>query len=83
MLKNVNKIDEFAAHSSISNLRCAEIIRGFDPYNIFRQHSQTLGLDDGFLNKHLPKNRDSGDNGPASDVEEVETMQSYTKLYTQ
>jgi hypothetical protein len=35
VLKNVNKIDKFASHSSISNLEYAEIIRGFDPYNIF------------------------------------------------
>jgi hypothetical protein len=83
VLKNVNKIDDFAAHFSISNLRYAEDIRGFDPYDIFRQHLQTLGLDDCFVNKHLPKNRDSGDNGPASDADDVETVQSCTKLYTQ
>jgi hypothetical protein len=83
VLKNVNKIDDFAAHFSMSNLRYAEDIRGFDPYDIFRQHLQTLGLDDCFVNKHLPKNRDSSDNGPASDVDDVETVQSCTKLYTQ
>ena len=38
VLKNVNKIDEIAAHSSNFNLRYAESIRGFDPDNIFRQH---------------------------------------------
>jgi hypothetical protein len=38
LLKNVNKIDEFASHSSISNLKYDEIIIGFDPYNIFQQH---------------------------------------------
>jgi hypothetical protein len=83
VLKNINKIDNFAAHSSISNLRYAKIIRGFDPYNIFRQHLQTLGLNDCFLNKHLPKNIDNGNNDPASDVDDVDTMQSCTKLYTQ
>ena len=83
VLKNVNKIDDFASHFSISNLRYAEDIRGFDPYDIFRQHLQTLGLSDCFVNKHLPKNRDSGDNGPASDTDDIETVKSYTKLYTQ
>jgi hypothetical protein len=83
VLKNVNKIDEFAVHSSISNLEYAEIIRGFDPYNIFRQHLQTLGLDDCFFKKHLPENRDSGGNAPASDVDDLDTVQSCTKLYTQ
>jgi hypothetical protein len=83
MLKNVNKIDDFATHSSISNLIYAEDIKGFDPYDIFRQHLQTFGLDDCFVNKHLPKNRDSGDNGPASNADEVQTVQSCTKLYTQ
>jgi hypothetical protein len=35
VLKNVNKIDEFAVHSSNFNLRYDEILRGFDPDNIF------------------------------------------------
>jgi hypothetical protein len=83
VLKNVNKIDDFATHSTISNLRYAEIIRGFDPYNIFRQHLQTLGLDDSLKKKHLSKNRDSVDNGPASNVDDVDTVQSCTKLYMQ
>jgi hypothetical protein len=81
VLKNVNKFDDFAAHFSISNLRYDEHIKGFDPYDIFRQHLHSLGLDDCFVNKHLPKNRDS--HGPASDADEVETVQSCTKLYTQ
>jgi hypothetical protein len=71
VLKNVKTIVDFAAHSSILNLRYDEDIKGFKPSDIFRQHLQTLGLDDSFVNKHLPKNRDSGDNGPASDVDEV------------
>jgi hypothetical protein len=83
VLKNVNKIDEFAVHSSISNLEYAKIIRGFDPYNIFRQHLQTLGLGDWFFKKHLPENRDSADNAPASDANDLDAVQSYTKLYTQ
>ena len=77
-MKNVNKIDDFVAHFSISNLRYAEDIRGFEPYDIFRQHLQSLGLDDCFVNKHLPKNRDS--HGLASDASDVDTVQSYTKL---
>jgi hypothetical protein len=83
VLKNVNKIDNFVAHSRISNLRYAENIRELDPYDIFRQHLQTLGLSDCFVNKHLPKNIDSGNNGPASDAGDVETMQRCTKLYMQ
>jgi hypothetical protein len=83
VLKNVNKIDDFAAHSCISNLRYVEDIRGFDPYDIFRQNLQTLGLDDCFVNKHLPKNKDNGDNGLASNANEVQIVQSCTKLYTQ
>jgi hypothetical protein len=71
MLKNVKKIDDFTAHSSISNLRYDEDIKGFKPYDIFRQHLKTLGLNDCFVNKHLPKNRDSGDNGPTSNADEV------------
>jgi hypothetical protein len=80
-LKNINKIDDFTTHFSIFNLRYDEYIRGFDPYDIFRQHLQSLGLDDCLVNKHLPKNIDS--DGPASDTGDVETVQSCTKLYMQ
>jgi hypothetical protein len=83
VLKNVKKIEELIAHFSISNLIYAEIIRGLNPYNIFRQHLQTLGVDNCFLKKHLPENRDSGDNAPASDAGDVDIMQSCTKLYMQ
>jgi hypothetical protein len=82
VLKNINKIDDFAAHSSNFNLRYAESIRGFDPDNIFRQRLQTLGLDDCFFKKHMSENRDIGDNAPASDVDDLDTLQSSTKLYT-
>jgi hypothetical protein len=81
VLKNVNKIDDFATHFSISNLGYVEDIGGFNPYAICRQHLQSLGLADCFVNKHLPKNRDS--DGLASDTDDVETVQSYTKLYMQ
>jgi hypothetical protein len=81
VLKNVNKIDEFAVHSSNFNLRYVESIRGFDPDNIFRQHLQTLGLDDCFFKKHLSENRDTGGNAPASDADDLDTLQSNTKLY--
>jgi hypothetical protein len=66
-----------------SNLRYAEILRGFNPYNIFRQHLQTLGLDDLFFQKTPVKNRDIGDNAPASDVDDLDIVQSNTKLYRQ
>jgi hypothetical protein len=71
VLKNVNKIDDFASHFNISNLIYDEVIKGFDPYDIFRQHLKALGLGECFVNKHLPKNRDSGNNGLASDADEV------------
>jgi hypothetical protein len=80
-LKNINKIDDLATHFSIFNLRYAKYIRGFDPYDIFRQHLQSLGLDDYLVNKHLPKNIDSDD--IASDTGDVETVKSCTKLYMQ
>jgi hypothetical protein len=83
VLKNVKKIYDYVAHSSISNLRYDEDIKGFEPHDIFREHLQTLGLDDCFVNKHLPKNRDSGDNIRSFDVDEVQTVKIRTKLYTQ
>jgi hypothetical protein len=46
VLRNVNKIDEFAAHSSNLNLRYVEILRGFDPnnffYNIYKHLASTI-----------------------------------------
>jgi hypothetical protein len=81
VLKNVKKIDDFATHFSISNLKYVEDIRGFNPYDIFREHLQSLGLGDFFVNKHLPKNRDS--DGPTSDTSDVETVKSCNKLYMQ
>jgi hypothetical protein len=83
MLKNVNKINEFAMHSSNFKLRYVESIRGFDPDNIFRQHLQTLGLGDCFFKKHLSENRNTGGNASASDVGDLNTLQRSTKLYRQ
>jgi hypothetical protein len=83
VLKNINKINEFAVHSSIFNLRYAESIRGFNPDNIFRQHLQTLGLGDCFFKKHLPENIDTDDKYPSSDASDLDIVQSYTTLYTQ
>ena len=80
VLKNVNKIDEFAAHSSNFNLRYAEILRGFDPNKCFLQHLQTLGFNNSFFKKHLTKNRDTDDNAPISDVDDLETLQRTIEL---
>jgi hypothetical protein len=68
VLKNVNKIDEIAAHFSNLNLRYAEILRGFDPNNFFLQHLQTLGFNNSFFKKHLLENGDTDDNALVSDV---------------
>jgi hypothetical protein len=35
VLRNVNKIEEFAAHFNNLNLRYVERLRGFDPNGIF------------------------------------------------
>jgi hypothetical protein len=76
-LKNVNKINEFATHSSNLNLIYVEILRGFDPNNIFRQHLQILGIGGCFFKKHI------GGNALASDADDLNTLQSNTKLYMQ
>jgi hypothetical protein len=70
-------------HSSIFNLRYVEIIRGFDPDNIFRQHLQTLGHVDCFFKKNLPENKDTGGNAPASDANDLDTEKICTKFYMQ
>jgi hypothetical protein len=81
VLKNVNKIDEFTVHSSNFNLIYVESLRGFDPDNIFQKHLQTLGLNDCFFKKHLSENRDTGGNALASDADDLDTLQSSTKLH--
>jgi hypothetical protein len=83
VLRNANKIDEFAAHFNNLNLRYDEILRGFDPNKLFLQHLQTLGFDNYFFKKHLTENRNIDDNAPASDVDNLDTLQSTTKLYKQ
>jgi hypothetical protein len=83
VFKNVNEIDEFAMHSSNFNLRYAENLRGFDPDNIFRKHLQTLGFSNCFFKKPLSENKDTGDNAFASDANNLDTLQSNTKLYMQ
>jgi hypothetical protein len=44
---------------------------------------QTLGFDNCFFKKHLSKNRDTSGNALASDVGDLDTLQSNTKLYMQ
>ena len=78
MLKNVNKIDKFVAHSSIFNLIYVESLTGFDHDNIFPQHLQILGLGDCFFKKQLPENINTGGNAPASDSNDLDTLQSNT-----
>jgi hypothetical protein len=81
VLRNVNKIDEFVAHFNNLNLIYVESLRGFDPNNFFLEHLLTLGLDNSFFKKHLSENKNTGDNTPASDVRNLDTLQSLTKLY--
>ena len=65
------------------NLRYAENLRGFDPNKFFLQHLQTLGFDNYFFKKHLTENRDTGGNAPSFDVDDLDTLQSNTKLFRQ
>jgi hypothetical protein len=49
VLRNVNKIDEFAAHFNNLNLRYAERIRGLDPNGIFLEHLLAVGFNNSFF----------------------------------
>jgi hypothetical protein len=83
VLRNDNKIDEVASHLNNLNLPYAEILRGFDPNKFFLEHLLTFGLNDSFFKKHLSENRDTGDNSPASNVDDLDTLQRTTELYNQ
>jgi hypothetical protein len=83
VLRNVNKINEFAAHFNNLNLIYAESLRWFNPNNFFLEHLLTIVLDNSFFKKHLSENRDTGDNAPASDADDLDTLQSTTELYKQ
>jgi hypothetical protein len=64
VLRNVNKIDEFAAHFNNLNLIYVERLRGFDPNGIFLEHLLVVGLNNSFFQRHLSENRDTDDNTP-------------------
>jgi hypothetical protein len=81
VLRNVNKIDEFTAHFNNLNLRYAERLRGFDPNGIFLEHLLAVGFNNSFFQRRLRENRDNEDNTPASDTDDLETLQSTTELY--
>jgi hypothetical protein len=83
VLWNIKKIDEFAAHFNNLNLRYVERIRGFDPNGFFLKHLLAVGLDNYFFQRHLSENIDTDDNTPASDVDDLDTLQSTTELYKQ
>jgi hypothetical protein len=83
MLRNVKKIEEFAACFSNLRLIYVETLTGFDPDKIFLQHLQTLGLGNFFFKKHPTKNRDTSDNAPASDVDDLDTLQNTIELSKQ
>jgi hypothetical protein len=65
------------------NLRYVEKLRGFDPNNFVLEHLLTVGLDNSFFQKHLRENRDTCDNTPSSDADDLHTLQRTTELYKQ
>jgi hypothetical protein len=83
VLRNVNKIDEFAGHFNNLNLKYAERIRGFDPNGIFLEHLLVVGFNNYFIQTRMNEDRDNDDNTPASDADDLETLQSTIKLYRQ
>ena len=83
VLRNINKIDEFATHFNNLNLRYVEILRGFDPKKILLENLQTLGFDNYFFKKHSTENRDTGDNTTTSNSSDQDTLQRTIELYKQ
>jgi hypothetical protein len=83
VLRNVNKIDKFAARFNKFNLGYVEILREFDPNKKNLEHLQTLGFENSFFKKHLTENRYIDNNAPIFDVGDLDTLQSTTELYNQ
>ena len=81
MFRNVNKIDEFVGHFNKLNLRYAERLRGFDPNGIFVEHLLAVGFNNSFIQTRLNEDKDNDNNTPASDVGDLETLQSTIELY--
>jgi hypothetical protein len=81
VLRNINKVDEFAAHYNNLNLRYAEKLRGFDPNNFLLEHLLTVGLNIFFFQKYLRENKDTCNNTHDSDVGDLDTLPITTKLY--
>jgi hypothetical protein len=49
VLRNINKIDEFANHFNNVSLKYAEKIKGFDPNKIFVGHMLSVGFSNSFI----------------------------------
>jgi hypothetical protein len=81
--RNINKIDEFAAHFKKLNLTYIERIKVFDPNDIFGEHLLGVGFNTSFIHRHFTQDRDNVNNNLSSAHCNVETLQSAIELYRQ
>jgi hypothetical protein len=81
--RNINKIDEFAAHFKKLNLKYAKRIKGFDPIGIFWEHLLGVGFNTSFIHTQLTQDRNNVNNNIAFANCDAERLQSATELYRQ
>jgi hypothetical protein len=80
---NMNKIDEFAGHFHILNLKYVERVKGFDPRIIFVEHLLAIGFNNSFINVILNEDGDNVSDTPAHDIGYLETILNNIELYKQ
>jgi hypothetical protein len=83
IFRNMNKIDEFAGHFHILNLRYVERIKGFDPRGIFVEHLLTIGFRNSFINTILNEDKNNDPSTPAHDIGDLETIIITNESYKQ
>jgi hypothetical protein len=79
----MNKIDEFAKHFHISNLKYAERIKGFDLNEIFLEHMLKLGFRNSFIRTVIGEEEDNHLSNPTHTVGDLEMVLNTNELYKQ
>jgi hypothetical protein len=80
-LKNINKIDEFAGHLYILNLKYDERVKGFDLSGTFVEHLLVVDFNNYFINGILNEDGDNFSSTPTPDIGDLETILNTNDAY--
>jgi hypothetical protein len=84
VLRNINKIDEFANHFNNVSLKYAEKIKGFDPNKIFVGHMLSVGFNNSFIQTVLSEEEEvNSQSTHVHNAGDLETLLSSNDLYKQ